>query len=470
MLKSIFKFSISTWANSIINVLYVLITTRIFLPDILGALNVFSTTILTIMALACLGMDNSLFRFYNEPPEENTSKQLTFKLISIAMVLVVIFGVLATVFFYNQFSEIVIQQGSRLICALIFASVTAQVLLRFLNISYRMSFNIRKFNVQSILIQFVKLIVVFSVFISPIQIETVLVLGTVGICALMLFYVVIQRKDIVPEKIDFNFAGYRQIFKYSLFSAPLLFLININTLLTQQIIRRAINMAAVGIFSAATYFVGILVMMQGGFATYWSAYMYANYKKEQKRIINTHDFVMMFLLGAFILMVVFKDPIYVLIGSEYHDSKAFFALVLIYPILTFATETTAHGINIIKKNYLFLITYVISITINLVGSLILVEQFGLMGVAVASCVSGVCQFILLTFFGQKYYRSVENIRRTSFCVILILAVAFSVTFLKSNLFFGISMMSITVLSGLLYRTKIKVLWQMMLNKTKRRIP
>lgn len=54
--------------------------------------------------------------------------------------------------------------------------------------------------------------------------------------------------------------------------------------MSQQIIREEIDAHALGIFASVSMFISILTAVQGGFSTYWSAYVYKNYSEEDSKI------------------------------------------------------------------------------------------------------------------------------------------------------------------------------------------
>jgi len=457
MLKSIFKFSISTWINFFISLFTAIITTRVFTPDIYGIINVFNTTSATIMSIICLGLDSSYIRFFNEPPAGNNSKQLTFKLISVSVSITAFVGVIISAFLYQPFTQAIFSRTSWLLSVMVFINVLSLLLLRFLNITYRMSFNVRQFTIQSILVQiFSKLFVVAAALFNPTA-EVVISFNVLGVFILTVVYIFLQRKDIIPRKIDFDFTGYKPIFKYAFFTAPIYIAINLNGFFSQQIIAQTISLGAVGIYSTAYYFSTIISVLQAGFTTYWSAFMFSNYEKDRKKITGVHDYIMLFLIVAFIGMIIFKDLIYLLIGPQYQESKNFFALVSLYPILGIAAETTTYGMAIVKKNHITLINYTIAILVNLLSSIILTKQFGLTGTAAASCFSAIVLFALNTFWGQKYYKSISSIKRTVLCVVMIVVAAFSATLVKNTIIYASIIITIIIVSITIYLPQIKVI-------------
>ena len=67
-LASVAKFSVSSWVNLVFGILSVMITTRIFSPEICGMLNLFNSATGFIIAFCTLGMDGAFPRFFHKPP------------------------------------------------------------------------------------------------------------------------------------------------------------------------------------------------------------------------------------------------------------------------------------------------------------------------------------------------------------------------------------------------------------------
>jgi len=462
-LKSIFKYSVSTWINFVIGFVAVIITTRVFTPEVYGIINIFNVTSTTIMSLTVLGLDSSYIRFYNEPPEKDSIKHLSFKLIIIAASITVIIGFLVTFIFYEPFSKMIFNKSSWFLSIMLFISVLSRLIFRFLNISYRMSFNVKQYTIQSVLFQLAtKLFIVFAALVNPTA-EVAIMFNVLGIFFLTLLYFFVQRKNIIPSKIDFCYTGYKPVFKFAIFSAPLFLTINLKNFITQQIISSYISISAVGIYSSASYFATILTVFQGGFSTYWSAFMFANYKKEEKRIIEIHDYFIYLLLVLFIVIAASKDFIYLLIGMQYHDSKEFFALVLVYPILSMASETTMYGLSIAKKNHITFANHIIAVSSNILIALLLIRPFGLMGAAIASCLSGLILFLLNTYWGQRYYKSIKNIKKTIFGVTMIVFVSISTSFIEHSLSFLIVLLFILILDSIIYHKEINSMLKYLIN-------
>ena len=65
------------------------------------------------------------------------------------------------------------------------------------------------------------------------------------------------------------------------------------------IITMQLDSYSLGIYASAGFFVAAFGVIQGGFRTYWSAFMYEHYKDEQKKIRKIHSYVIVFIIVIF---------------------------------------------------------------------------------------------------------------------------------------------------------------------------
>jgi O-antigen/teichoic acid export membrane protein len=242
-------------------------------------------------------------------------------------------------------------------------------------------------------------------------------------------------------------------FKYSIYSWPIPTLLYFNILTTLLILRLKLGNEEVGIFSSVSVFVGLIGVIQTGFTTFWSGFMYENYKKKQNQIKKINDYVIFLTILLLVGFILFRDVMYLLIGKNYQNTKPYFAIILVYPIMLILSETTSYGISIAKKSRLLLIITLFTIISNLTLTWFLIPELGILGAAIASAISGLIFFLTQTLYGQKYYSSVENVNKVLFAVILILFLAFSnLFFYKSFIIISIICSMILIIAFFIYRS------------------
>ena len=165
IVRGIFNYSISTWINLVVGFLSVIITTRLLNPETYGLISLFYSFTTVLMYILLFGMDGAFIRFYNEPPKGNTQNQLLYKNIVLATIVCTIAGLSCTFVFDNQISKSIFGFCSRALVGYIFLFTFSQIILRYLNISFRMSFRVKEYTIQNVLINTSsKILVIFTAF------------------------------------------------------------------------------------------------------------------------------------------------------------------------------------------------------------------------------------------------------------------------------------------------------------------
>ena len=120
ILKGTLKYSISTWINLIVGFISVIITTRIINPEVYGQISIFFSVSSVLMYFLTLGLDGALIRFYNEPPNGETSNQLIFKCIIISTLTSLCLGIVLTSFCGEFISNYIFGVSRRILIGMIF--------------------------------------------------------------------------------------------------------------------------------------------------------------------------------------------------------------------------------------------------------------------------------------------------------------------------------------------------------------
>jgi O-antigen/teichoic acid export membrane protein len=440
VIDKIIKFSIPSIISFAINILSAIIVTRHFIPSDYGLINTFNATTTFIMAIACLGLDSGFIRYFFDLPSGFDKKTLFLSSLIIPIIALLFFSLIIFII-PNNFSNLLFGVNNKFLLILLSINVFSTIVIRFLTILYRMDGNTLMYSLLIVSSQVsLKGALIFAAFIKPNLFFSInsIVISTLFMVFIFIIY---NYKYLKPKNINFTKKLHNLIdfFKYSIYSWPIPTLLYFNILTTLLIIRLKLGSEAVGIFSSVSVFVGLIGVLQTGFTTFWSGFMYENYQKKQTQIKKINEYVTFLTIILLIGFILFKDIMYLLIGKNYHDTKPYFAIILINPIMLILSETTSYGISIAKKSRLLLIITLLTVFINLGLAWILIPNLGILGAAIASAMSGVFFFLTQTFYGLKYYSSVENVNKVLLAVCLILILAFS------NLFYYNSFSLISVI-------------------------
>ncbi|MCL1830377.1 MAG: oligosaccharide flippase family protein [Oscillospiraceae bacterium] len=410
---AILKFSLATWVNAIIYILSVFLVNLLVDKAIFGMYDLMITASTTLMSIVTLGFDHAYLRFYYQPPkgiDDNRQIATLGLIVSLSMLVIVtaiVFllpTVIGNIFFEGQ-SETVLLLSMCFTCL-------AMVVMRYFNIAYRMQNNILMFTLVSILLQFfTRFFYIFGVFIVN-SFTGVVVFNLIGLLFFVCLFFIFNRKTLVPNRIQVPKGAYLPLFSYSLGIMPSSVFLWGNQLVNKLFISAHLGEASLGLFSFAALISQALSILQGGFANFWSAYMFTNYETEGEYIMDVHDLLM---LGMMILMclLVLISPIIFIIFSGFAESRNVFGLLLFAPLLMVVAETTVYGIEIAKKTLLNTIASLISVITNIVTCILLIPVLHVAGAAFALVISTSAMFIFRTVMAQRFYRSIRSYMKTT---------------------------------------------------------
>lgn len=451
--KSIVGYSIPSWIGFVIGIASVPILTRLLSPDQFAIISQFNAAVSLFLGIVCLGFDSAFVRYFFEPPEAYTRDNL------LTGSIVVAFGVLfflsiASIPFYKHISVALFAVGSEFVTVFFIVAIFSQIVVRYFTILYRMQNLIIAFSIATISIQ---LISKFAVLLSiPFNGDENILIGAVAV-GLLFLSIGIIISDAGKHLSISNFKPvwlHKEYRKYSFGSWLTPTIIYANIYLSQIIIRHYLGNNALGIYLSANLFASVLAALQGGFVNFWSVYMFENYRTKQPQIKKVHDLACLGVVLILSFFILGRDIIYFLIGNEYHGSKPLFAMVLTAPLFLFISETTSYGISIEKKSYLTFYSYLVFFLLNIILSIILIPSLGLHGAALSLMLSGLANFILLTLFGQRFYKTIIDPRKTIVVILIILLLSF-INYYSRSIFFNIVfVMVVNIVVVLLYKRTI----------------
>ena len=463
-LKNVVGFSLASWIAFIIGFIAVPISTRLFIPDELGKINMFNNYASLFGALCYLGLDQAFVRFFLEPPGRADRKSLlTFCLtsslaFSIVSSLLLLFG-------WRLISTQVMDTPDFgvFVCLFVFSFCT--VIFRYLSLIYRMEQNPKLYTLQTVLHIILTKIAYLTIGFTSSNAKSAIVLLTVLMATFTLTFLLIQRR-----RFSWNLRGQIDkpfIKEISLFAAPLIPVTIIswmNTSMSSVMLRNLMDLASVGIFTAAMSLATTVNVIQAGFNTYWAPYVYEHYQKgETDRFYTVHRVMACLLTGFGLTVTVLQSVIFLLLGPNYRGSIGFFPFLFLAPICYCLGETTDMGITIKKKTYWSTLIFTLSVALNIGLCYALIPWLGATGAAIASATAAMIAVILRTVIGQHYFKAIRDYRYVAYTIGLMLAASIANYLLMDWVAAKYSALAfIYVLALFLFRNEIKILWRTLL--------
>lgn len=411
--RSIFKFSIATWVNALIVGLSTFAASQLLAPEVYGPTNLFLTMSTLVMNVAILGLDQSFIRYYHELPDGVTSRQLCGMcfVLSSGGILLITLG--ANLLFGGGLSALLFSGiVDRTATWLLFVNAAFLMIARYINIAYRLEGNVRLYTLQSILLQFFsRAFFLVGALFSP-SFHSVTTWNVVGMGIFAVCFFLLKRNDLLPARWVFPKALLKKIFAYGLALCPVSVLFYLNSVISLTTVNSALDADSLGIYSIALNLSMLLSVVQGGFATFWSAYIFQNYQREQEKIIRVHDYLTLGTVSLICLISMFQEVLFLFIGRGYSTGAGILPVMLLSPMFLILSETTVYGISIAGRTYIDAVMMAVSVVTNLLLLRWLTAPLGLFGVALALAGSGFLMFALRTAIAQRFYRSMANPYKT----------------------------------------------------------
>ena len=139
-------------------------------------------------------------------------------------------------------------------------------------------------------------------------------------------------------------------------------------------------------------------------------------------INKMHDYILSISIIIVCILALSRDFVYLFIGDNFHESKSFFSLMMIMPILGFVQETTDKGIFLAKKNEVVLAVSAFALLTNVLVSVFLIDKFGLIGAAIGNASSALFTYIFSTLWGQKFYKTTSSSLKSLIGIIIIVTI------------------------------------------------
>lgn len=455
MLKGMGGFALTPIATALVTLLVLPIVSRVYPAEEYGRISIFFSTGTILMYLLSLGLDSACIRYYSEPEllqtGLNARKLLGFS-IKMSLLIVFLVGTVCVLAFGASISEFLFSDENVASVVLLALFTAALVVFRFLNVKARMEMNAKTYNFQCIaqnLITralFAVAVVVSAEYFASIAFMSI---ALVVACA---FFFFLEKGGFDFGRAAMNAKCIRSMYSFGIASMLTILVLQLNSNLAKYVLSAFGQHDAVGVFAVASTLATAFNVLPSAFGTYWSPYMYKNYRTEQTTIGHVHDGLVIASIVIVAIIMLFQGVLYAIIGSGYAESRSYFMLIMLAPISSFICETTGYGIALSNRMRLNVAACVIGLASNLFISMLLVPCMGAKGAAIGVAVSAIAMGVLKTIWGQLRYRSITSGRKTLLGCSVITALCISNCFVFNSLS-GVALCSglALAMAALIYR-------------------
>lgn len=418
--KNVLSFSYASIITAAIGFFIIPFATRLFPPSEMGKINLFSTVASLCSMLAIAGIDQAYVRYH---AESSNQRVLTRDSLQLSLIIWLIVSVIILIL-REYLSTLIIGYYSITLIVVLILYILFTNIQRFSSLDYRLRPD--AFNYTMLLVLHSLANNVLFYFVAFWNKTAVVALGikTLLVILLSLFYILFMQRAFYGTVFNTSRETEKsRILKFGLPLLPASIFYWINGSVAKFILTRYWGYDAVGIFGIGLTLSSVVGIMQTGFNTFWAPYSMKNYKTELLRIQKVHHYIVCILSLFVLCLMLFQDIIFLLLGASYRVSQMIFPFFLITHVLYTISETTGLGIPLSGKTYFQALLVFLSMAINIVLCFVLIPKYGLVGSAISILIADLVMVSLRTILGQKYYKSVNSLKRTIITVIVLLITA-----------------------------------------------
>ncbi len=453
---NVLKYSVATWLGFGITGAALII--KGLLPaEVQGEPVTFMTYTAALMNLGILGLDQSLLRFYKEPPAGAAPRGLFGACAAFSGAFMLGMGLVCSVFFARPLAA-ALGLGVPLI-PLLFLNAALYMLVRYLNVLLRLEGDIKAYTLETLWMQgcynlFYLLPGFFTASSTVLALAAVLSFGVVAIA----FGCRVSASVRLPAPAQLGGIA-RAVLPYGVALAPAQVLFTLNSGICLSFIGNYAGERARGLFAFGFSLAQLVTAIQAGFSTYWGPYVFAHYRDEQARIGQVHD-VLNFLVFAFFCCLVMLEDIVFLIFPDKAGCMAVFPLLMLGVVFNILCEGTVYGNAIARRPWHDTVGIALGAAANLGLCTVLVPRAGLGGAALALAAGNGVMFLYRTLTGQYYYRTVPSAAKTVSGFLLAFGVTAAGCLLYDRFWLKLLLVGAALfLYCTLYRAQLQKLWR-----------
>jgi len=444
LLKKFLSFSIGNWITMIIAIFTTPIITRLFDPAVFGMYSMYALVINIMLIISILGSDQSYMRYFNVV--ENKAA-LLFKCLKISFISFVIAGIVSFIF-RTQLSIFIISENDIVLIYLIITGLFISMINRFMLTVIRMKQNAKLYSVVSVFTKITEVSLIITFFFNVGEtVYSLIFASLISNLVIMVFLIFKNRKLITDIKSKSNIKT-KEILDYGIPFTFSLIVFWLFESIDKISLRQFSSLEELGLYAAAMKLVGIVVIIQTSFQTFWTPVALEKFesKNEERFFAKINLIVGLVMLVMGIVIIFSSDIVKIILGENYNSVSDILPFLLLAPIMYTVSETTVMGINFYKKTRWHIVIAVIACISNIIGNLLLVPILGAKGAAISTGISYIVFFVMRTNISLKFFKVDYQIKKYYLgTVILVLYALYATVYNATLLHYLIGIVSLLLL-------------------------
>ena len=401
--KKFIGFSLGPIIGAIISFITVPITSHLVSADQFGLSNMFTITNNIITLIVLVGIDQAYVREYNETRDK---KKLLFNSLLIPFIATICVGIIL-ILFRTQFAQILFSDQSMVKPIILLAICTPMFIIEnFMLLNLRMEEKAFQYSLWNIMSKALNLILtVIFLMLYKRNFESIIYASIFSQLIVSLILLYVCRKNIRTSKTYIDKQQIKSILKFGLPLVPATLISWGLTSMDSIFLRTMTTYTELGYYTVAMKVSNVLTIVQSSFTTFWTpmAFKWRVEEQSNKKFELISEGISCIMSIILILVLLLKNIIPIILGSEYRNIIYIIPFLLFHPIFYTMSETTTLGIAFSKKTYYNIIVSIISMLTNFILNWILIPWYGAIGAAIATGISYLVFFWTRTLISRKLW-------------------------------------------------------------------
>lgn len=369
-----------------------------------GLIDLFTVVAGLLGVFFVFGQDSAVARFFYEYEDTNTRRQLISQSLIYQLAVVLFIIPIAWIISDSIAPSFSNADESKVLFKLVLLQVPFLVLINSSKNLLKWTFSRSLFLTMSIGFVTTKVIVLliavlfYDIGVKDVLLLTLIVVALFGVLGLLF----IRSWLILPSTTTY-------LGRLIKFATPLGIICVIGAfvpVLERSLVSSLVGSHELGLYAAGSKIALASMLIVGAFQTAWGPFSLAIYK--QSDAITTYNWVLkgftVLMCVMVLLLTAFANPLIVFLATD----KFAGASIVVFPlamgvVIKAISWITEIGIGISKKSYLNLYSYLVFISLTILGIFVLASSFGMLGVATGVMFGHIGQSITATLLAQRVY-------------------------------------------------------------------
>ncbi len=453
LVKKYFSFSIGIWINAVISFLTTPIVTFLINPSEFGKATLFSTAYSMFLLVVLSGLPNSFMRFFSKEDEELLGSFLWSCLL---FPLVFTFIVSLLLFIFSGYVNLfLVGESHSMAVILLIGSLITGVFQTFNSTIIRVKGKGFLYSLIQVLqsLSQVVFVILYAKLVDQ-SFYSLLYAQLFSNIFTLVIGVIFEHNYWFPIRIDKRKAFEALKYGYPfVFSGLLWWLLQWTD---RFVLRLYTDFNEIGLYSAAFKIVSAMNLLTSGFSALWYPFAYEHYEKNpegRELFSKVLDYIALLTFSFGLLILTFKDIIFLLLAKTYRPSANISSFLLLSPIMTMISIVVARGIDFSKKTYWFIVSDGCAAVFNLIGNLLLIPPYGAKGAALSTGLSFVIVFAIESTVSKRLYPAQYNLAKIYVITALFCISAMFHTFSTFHLLPSIFSSAVLIVTLYLYKSE-----------------